>query len=251
MLRMLLIAAGGLLTLDTALLSMVSNGHLGTVLPAIMGIPLLLTGIFSRRVFPWFQSPAGHIVKCALMGLYGVAITFFIIMGSVLSSSASKKAEYNKDLLIVLGCAVRGDRVSLTLKYRLDAALEYLSHSPNTHVIVSGGKGSGENLSEAQAMRDYLVAHGIDPSRITMEDKSTSTWENFKFTREIIDSHFPGASAAYVTTAFHIYRAGRVALMNGIDAEGYAAKDIWYSAPNNYMRESIAIVLYRLQGLLI
>lgn len=251
MVRTFLIAAGGLLTLDTALLSMVSNGHLGTVLPAIMGIPLLLAGLFSHYVFPWFRSPVGHTVKVIAIALYGMAIAFFLIMGCLLSTSASKKAEYDKDLLIVLGCAVRGDRVSLTLKYRLDAALEYLSHSPNTHVIVSGGKGSGENVSEAQAMKDYLVSHGIDPERITMEDRSTSTWENFKFTREIIDSRFPDASVAFVTTAFHVYRAGRVAIMNGIKAEGYAARDIWYSAPNNYMRESIAIALYKLQGLLI
>lgn len=246
-----LIIAGAALALDTILLSTVSNGHLGTILPAIMGIPLLIIGIFKNHLFPWFHTPIGRWAKTLLIILYAAAVIFFCIMGALLSSSASKKAEYNKDVLIVLGCAVRGDRVSLTLKYRLDAALEYLDHSPNTHVIVSGGKGDGENLSEAQAMKDYLTSHGIDPGRITMEDKSTSTWENFKFTREIMDEHFPNASAAYVTTAFHVYRAGRVAIMNGIEAEGYAAKDVWYAAPNNYMRESIAITLYKIQGLLI
>ena len=249
--NIVLIALGALLTLDTALLSMVSNGHLGTVLPAIMGIPMLIIGIFKNHIFPWFQTPLGRWIKTMLIVIYASAVVFFCIMGALLSSSASKKAEYNKDVLIVLGCAVRGDRVSLTLKYRLDAALEYLSHSPDTHVIVTGGKGDGENLSEAQAMKDYLVSHGVDPSRITMEDKSTSTWENFKFSREIMDKDFQNASAAFVTTAFHVYRAGRVAIMNGIDADGYAAKDVWYSAPNNYMRESIAITLYKIQGLLI
>lgn len=246
-----LIAIGALLTLDTFLLSMVSNGHLGTYLPAIMGIPMLIIGIFKNHLFPWFQTPLGRWIKTILIIIYAAAVVFFCIMGALLSSSASKKAEYNKDVLIVLGCAVRGDRVSLTLKYRLDAALEYLDHSPDTHVIVSGGKGDDENISEAQAMRDYLISHGVDPSRITMEDKSASTWENFKFTKAILDERFPNASTAYVTTAFHIYRAGRVAIMNGIDAQGYAAKDVWYAAPNNYMRESIAITLYKIQGLLI
>ena len=129
--------------------------------------------------------------------------------------------ENGKDVLIVLGCAVRGERVSLTLKLRLDAALEYLEHSPNTAVIVSGGKGDGENISEAEAMKRYLVSHGVDEGRIITEDKSTSTWENFKFSKEILDERFPGASAAFVTTNFHVYRAGRVAIMNGIEAEGY------------------------------
>ena len=249
--HILLIALGALLTLDTVLLSMVSNGHLGTILPAIMGIPMLLIGIFREHLFPWFQTPLGRWIKTSLIIIYAAAVVFFCVMGSILSSTAHKKAEYNKDVLIVLGCAVRGNRVSLTLQYRLDAALQYLSHSPDTHVIVSGGKGDGENISEAQAMKDYLVSHGVDPSRITMEDKSTSTWENFKFTREILDERFPDASVAFVTTAFHVYRSGRVAIMNGIEADAYAAKDVWYSAPNNYIRESIAITLYKIQGLLI
>ena len=246
-----LIAAGALLVLDTVFLSMVSNGHLGTVLPAIMGLPMLVIGIFKSHLFPLLQTPIGRWVKTILIIIYAAAIVFFAVMGSILSSAAAKKAEYNKDVLIVLGCAVRGDRVSLTLKYRLDAALEYLQHSPDTHVIVTGGKGDGENLSEAQAMKDYLVSHGTDPGRITMEDKSTSTWENFKFAKQILDERFPNASAAFVTTAFHVYRSGRVAIMNGIQADGYAAKDVWYAAPNNYMRESIAITLYKIQGLLI
>ncbi|MBQ6703415.1 MAG: YdcF family protein [Clostridia bacterium] len=246
-----LIAAGGFLVLDTVFLSMVSNGHLGTVLPAIMGAPMLLAGIFKSCLFPWFHTPFGRWIKTILIIIYAAAAVFFCVMGAILSSAAHKKAEYNRDVLIVLGCAVRGDKVSLTLKYRLDAALEYLSHSPDTHVIVTGGKGDGENLSEARAMKNYLTANGIDPGRITMEDRSTSTWENFKFTREIMDKRFPDSSVAFVTTAFHVYRSGRVALMNGIEAEGYAAKDLWYAAPNNYMRESIAITLYKIRGLLI
>ncbi len=246
-----LIIAGAVLTLDTVLLSLVSNGHLGTVLPAIMGLPMLLIGIFKNHLFPWFLTPAGRLIKTVLIIIYAAAVVFFCVMGAILSSTAHQKAGYNKDVLIVLGCAVRGDKVSLTLKYRLDAALEYLEHSPDTHVIVSGGKGDGENLSEAQAMKDYLTSHGVDPDRITMEDRSTSTWENFKFTREIMNRRFPDASAAFVTTAFHVYRSGRVAIMNGIEAEPYAARDVWYAAPNNYIRECIAITLYKIQGLLI
>lgn len=246
-----LMITGALLTLDTVLLSMVSNGHLGTVLPAIMGVPLIIMGALKSHIFPWFTTPIGRWVKAAIILIYAVMVVFFGIMGAILSSSASKKAEYNKDVLIVLGCAVRGNKVSLTLKYRLDAALEYLEHSPDTHVIVSGGKGDDESISEAQAMRDYLLSHGVDESRITMEDKSASTWENFKFSKEILDKRFPCASVAFVTTAFHVYRAGRVAIMQDIYAEAYAAKDVWYSAPNNYMRESLAVTLYKIRGLLI
>lgn len=247
----LLIIAGGLMTMDTIWLSTVCNGNLGTALPAIMGVPLLLIGLFKRFFIPWFRTPAGHLVKVLLIVCYSAAVVFFCCMGAMLGSAAHRKADYGKDVLIVLGCAVRGERVSLTLKLRLDAALEYLEHSPNTAVIVSGGKGDGENISEAEAMKRYLVSHGVDESRIITEDKSTSTWENFKFSKAILDERFPGASSAFVTTNFHVYRAGRVAIMNGIEAEGYGAKDVWYTKLNNYMRESIAVAVYKLRGLLI
>ena len=149
----LLIIAGGLMTMDTIWLSTVCNGNLGTALPAIMGVPLLLIGLFKRFFMPWFRTPAGHLVKVLLIACYSAAVVFFCCMGAMLGSAAHKKADYGKDVLIVLGCAVRGERVSLTLKLRLDAALEYLEHSPNTAVIVSGGKGDGENISEAEAMK--------------------------------------------------------------------------------------------------
>ena len=171
----LLIIAGGLMTMDTIWLSTVCNGNLGTALPAIMGVPLLLIGLFKRFFMPWFRTPAGHIAKVLLIACYSAAVVFFCCMGAMLGSAAHRKADYGKDVLIVLGCAVRGERVSLTLKLRLDAALEYLEHSPNTAVIVSGGKGDGENISEAEAMKRYLAAHGVDESRIITEDKSTST----------------------------------------------------------------------------
>ena len=200
----LLIIAGGLMTMDTIWLSTVCNGNLGTFLPAIMGVPLLLIGIFKRFFMPWFRTPSGHIVKVLLIACYSAAVVFFCCMGAMLSSAAHKKADYGKDVLIVLGCAVRGERVSLTLKLRLDAALEYLEHSPNTAVIVSGGKGDGESISEAEAMKRYLVSHGIDEGRIIKEDKSASTWENFKFSKDILDRRFPGASVAFVTTNFHV-----------------------------------------------
>lgn len=83
--------------------------------------------------------------------------------------------EPDRDVLIVLGCAVRKGQPTLTLRNRLDAALAYLEQSPHTTVIVSGGKGPDEALSEAQAMADYLIAHELPRERIILEDQSTST----------------------------------------------------------------------------
>lgn len=240
---------GSLLTLDTIALSMVSNGHLGTALPAVLGAPLVLLALFYPALTAWFATPLGHACKVLLTCLYVAALLLAAAMTAFLKHAEHDNVEPNRDVLIVLGCAVRNGRPSLTLRYRLDAALAYLSQSPDTTVVVSGGQGPQESVSEARAMADYLMARGIAQERIILEDQSTSTYENFKFCKAILDARFDAdASVAFVTTGFHVYRSRRVAAMHGIRAVGLPARDIWYSAPNNYLREGIAVIIYTLSG---
>lgn len=240
---------GLLLTLDTAVLSMVSNGNLGTALPAVLGAPLMLLALFYPFLTAWFATPLGHACKALAICLYAA---FFLAVGAMtclLKSAEHDQVEPNRDVLIVLGCSVRNGRPSLTLRYRLETALSYLAQSPDTIVIVSGGQGPRESVSEARAMADYLMAHGLDQGRLILEDQSKSTYENFKFCKAILRERFPpDASVAFVTTGFHVYRSSRVAAMHGIRAQGVPARDVWYSAPNNYMREGLAVILYTLAG---
>ena len=84
----LLIIAGGLMTMDTIWLSTVCNGNLGTALPAIMGVPLLLIGLFRGFFIQWFRTPAGHIAKVLLIACYSAAVVFFCCMGAMLGSAA-------------------------------------------------------------------------------------------------------------------------------------------------------------------
>ncbi len=92
----------------------------------------------------------------------------------------------NADYLIILGARVKGSVPSLSLQYRIDKAAEYLSANKQTVAIVSGGKGPGEEISEAKAMQQGLIAQGIEEARIMMEDKSTTTHENIVFSKELI-----------------------------------------------------------------
>lgn len=240
---------GSLLTLDTLALSFVSNGNLGTYMPAILGIPLVILALFYPAFTAWFATPLGHGFKVLVICLYAA---FFLVVGAMtclLKSATRTPVEPDRDVLIVLGCAVRKGRPTLTLRNRLDTALAYLEQSPHTTVIVSGGKGPDEAVSEAQAMADYLIAHGFPRERIILEDQSTSTYENFWFCKDILSARFPAdASVAFVTTDFHVYRSRRVAAMHGITADGIPARDVWYSAPNNYIREGIAVIIYTLTG---
>ena len=150
---------GSLLTLDTIALSFVSNGNLGTYMPAILGIPLVILALFYPAFTAWFATPLGHGFKVLVICLYAA---FFLVVGAMtclLKSATRTPVEPDRDVLIVLGCAVRKGRPTLTLRNRLDTALAYLEQSPHTTVIVSGGKGPDEALSEAaQTFFDWATS---------------------------------------------------------------------------------------------
>ncbi len=247
--RIAMIIIGALGVMDTAIMSLWSNANLGIILPAVIGAPLLIAGIFFEPLRSLTASGIWLHIKRIFFGAYILYAVFMLVMSGMIYTSAHDEPENGADALIVLGCAVHGERVSLTLSYRLDRAIEYLNENPNTLVIVSGGKGNGESISEAEAMRRYLEAHGIDAQRIIKEDRSTSTEENFIFSREILETLFPnGAKYAFVTTNFHVMRAELVAKKQGLDINGFGAKDVYYTAPNNYMREALAVAYYKLAG---
>lgn len=247
--RWLCIVLGALLCADTLLFSFRGGRSLGVWLPAVFGLPLLLIGIFYARLCIWSAAGFGRFCKIALLCGYCISVLFFGCTSLFLYSQGHKTAPGDADALIVLGCALRGDRLTLNLKRRLDAAVVYLNENPGTACFVSGGQGSGEYLPEAHAMRDYLLRQGIEEGRIIVEDKSQSTYENFAFTYPLIVEHCgENASIVYVTTYFHIYRAGRVAASMGIEASGQGARGTAYITPNDYLRECLAVLLYKVQG---
>ena len=113
--------------------------------------------------------------------------------------------------VVVLGCKVKGTVPSLMLQRRLEAAKGYLQQHPEVSCIVSGGKGTGEDISEAQAMKTYLTAAGIAADRILMEDRSTDTHENLLFSKQILEQQGLPNRITILTDGFHQYRAHRMA----------------------------------------
>ena len=163
--------------------------------------------------------PAYHFLKSpfprrVLTGFLAVLFVMLSITGGTIARSAHGTGSQHADFLIVLGCQVNGTEPSRMLRQRLDAAVSYLSTNADTHCIVTGGKGDGENLSEAQCMYNYLTAAGIDPSRITMEDQATSTMENLRYSMDYLE---PNAEIAIVSNEFHLYRAGQMAQSLGLE----------------------------------
>ncbi len=120
--------------------------------------------------------------------------------------------------LIVLGAKVKpGGVPSLSLQYRLDAALNYLKENPTTNVIVSGGQGPDEEQTEASFMRDYLIANGIEKDRIITEEQSTSTYENLYYSFALLPE--TEQAVTIVSNDFHLRRATYIANKLGYEAD--------------------------------
>lgn len=140
---------------------------------------------------------------------FSVAVFIFLAVEIRIFSELLNKQEKKCDYLIVLGAHIEGDQVTNSLKRRLDKAMQYKEKFPKTRIIVSGGRGTGETVTEAEAMKKYLQQHGIKESCIEMEDQSTTTKENLAFSAAMLpDMNCP---VGIVTNNFHIYRARQYA----------------------------------------
>ena len=111
--------------------------------------------------------------------------------------------------VVVLGAGVNGTQPSLSLLVRLEAALDYLEDKPDIPVVVTGSKGPGEDISEAQCMADWLASHGIAERRILLEEQADNTEENIRFSKELLAGQGIDltGSIAVVSSDYHLYRA--------------------------------------------
>lgn len=172
---------------------------------------------------------------------------YFVYVEKKIIYAANTKPKDEAEYVIILGAGVNGNAPSKTLKNRIDAALEYLKNNENTTVIASGGKGIGENVSEAQVIKEYLITGGFPKNKIIVEDKSTSTVENIKFSKRFITNN--DAEVVLVTSDFHIFRATQIAKKQGLtNVTGCSAKPGQLTKLNNYIREFFAIVKDKIMG---
>lgn len=243
--RIFLTLLGALLIADTFYAMARSNLNLGIFMPAILGVPLMILGIF----WPRLKRGVWAVLKWAAVSGLSLALVIFIVCGILMLSAIQKEEKVEADALIVLGAGLHGDQLSWILAKRLELALHYLRAHPDCVAVVTGGQGPGETVTEASAMAKYLLARGIEPERIILEEQATNTIQNFVYSKALIDERFGGeAKTAFVTTGFHVFRAGRVARSQGLMAYGLAAPDASYVALNNFMRESVGICVYAIRG---
>ncbi len=214
-----------------------SNFTAGTVMCYLLGVVLLCFGIFYEK---FYKKLPKWLRACFLFGL--LFITVFVTC--VYICGMSDNVQYDEDAVIVLGAGIKGERIGKSLKSRLDVVVEYHKRNKDAIIVVSGGQGPYEDITEALAMERYLVENGVDPSVIIKEERSTSTEENFKFSKELLDSRFEnGYKTAYITNSFHIYRAGETAESVGFSdmTHIHAETPLTTLVPNG-LREMLAIL---------
>ena len=221
-----LVANGGWLMLT-------ANFNVGVMLQFAVAAVLLGFGLWRRLAqIRWLTVPA--IVLVAGFGL---------VSGFLAGYGLNDTASGDEDAVVVLGAAVFGRQVSPSLAQRLDVAIDYHRSNPTALIVVTGGQGPQEDVTEAAASREYLLARGVPEAAIVVEDRSTSTEENFSFAKVLLDERLDGDyRVAFVTNEYHVWRASRLAAATGLDARHLHSTTRWYVWPSSYLRESAAVL---------
>lgn len=175
-------------------------------------------------------------------------VSFFFIETKVISyMNAEPPADL--DYVITLGASVRDGKPTSPLMFRIEKTAEYLADNPASKAVASGGKGPAESMSEAECIRQYLLGYGINDSRILLEDRSSDTQENIRFSFQMIPE---GASVGIISNSYHLYRACRIAEENGYRVSAIPAVTLLPLGIHYTVREFFAVaeMELKLKGLL-
>ena len=227
--------------------------RLQNILGILFGISILLTSIGNQLFYLSHKnielSRNELVIKKFIdMGLNCVLCYFYCLTIATIYCNimaARHKPNFDKDFIIVLGSRIRKDgTLTPILKGRVDKAIEFSKEQKEKNnrdiiFIPSGGKGEDEIISEAEAMKNYLIENGIDESNIIVENKSINTYQNMKYSKELIDQKHNG-NIIFSTTNYHVFRSGVIANNQGIDCEGIGSTTKWYFYTNALIREFIA-----------
>lgn len=180
----------------------------------------------------------------AIIILFCVAVITFLSVFIPTLVRVVRFSEYNaadQKTVIVLGCKVNGTEPSYALWNRTHVAAEYLNEHPDAVAILSGGQGWDEGISEAEAMKGVMLEEGIDESRFYVEDKSTSTDENFDFSKTIIDENGLSTEVAVATHDYHQLRASMIAEKNGLTPASLPVPSVRWSRATFFTREVFGV----------
>lgn len=224
------------------------------LLGIIFGICVLLGALSSQIIYEFLKSIQLidlniYIKKFIDIGLNSILCYFYCLTLSTLYCNimaARHKPHLDKDFIIILGAKIKNDGTLTPLvKARVDKAISFAKEQKEKNgksiiFIPSGGQGKDEIMSEAQAMKNYLIQNNINSEDIIIENESTNTLENITFSKQKIDKINKDGKIIFATTNYHVFRSGVIANKKGIDCEGIGSKTKWYFYTNALIREFFA-----------
>ena len=224
----------------------------------LLGIVLgffALIGLFGTQAVYLLTTKLVHqgvnlVIKTIIDLSLNVTLSYFytLIIATLYCNimAARHTPKYDKDVVIILGSKLRSDgSLPPLLQARADKAIEFANkqYKETKKKIIympSGGRGKDEIKAEAKAIEEYLISKGINKKQIIIEDKSTSTIENMKYSKEKIEKIKDDAKISFSTTNYHVFRSGVIASKQGIECEGMGSPTKWYFYTNALIREFIA-----------
>jgi uncharacterized SAM-binding protein YcdF (DUF218 family) len=240
LLRGILIILGSSLIGQTIWLLSIVNFNTGIVATIGLGTVYVLYGVYWDRIKRWLKTRLRKVLFYTAHALHIVMIAILIFISIV---GKWDTVTHREDALIVLGAGLQGELITYPLYYRLREAVYYHRSNPDALIVVTGGQGFGETVTEASAMEKFLLGSGVPANKIVKEERATSTYENFVYSKAILDRTLPhGYTTAFVTNNFHVFRANELAKLAGLPSTHLHATLQWYIIPVSYIRESLAIV---------
>lgn len=251
----LLIVFGALLIIDATYVMWRGVFHFGSFFPLFVGLMLVLAGGYWQRLHNWFSAATWRRWLwrlgwgAALAWVCSVAVFFWHIQHGYQTDLNSAGKPVNT--ILILGSGTLHCQASPTLAARLDAGIVQAQRLPQAMIMVSGGKDWRRDCTEAQIMSDYLRSHGIPAARIWQEERSTSTYENFVFSRALLQQYGvePEQGLLIVTSDFHSLRSARIAQRAGFSHTASAtAETPLYLRYNVWLREYFSFISGYLLG---
>lgn len=209
----------------------------------IIYIYVILREISKKKKKKWLSILSKIYQSLVIMFMASFLIIEGILIFNMSQFKEAKDIE-NLEYSIVLGAGLDGEKVGKTLKSRLDEAIKYYELNKNMNIIVSGGQGEDEVISEAEAMYRYLVKNNVGPNQIIKEEKATTTLENIKFSKEILKNrNDEDKKVLIITNDFHLYRAMVIADILGLENEGLPSKTPIKVRMNYMIREYPTMII--------
>lgn len=230
---------GWFFIINAVILGITANFNTGLVFEFLGGLIFLLYGTRYDKLRKITTKGIGRAIRYLFyFGITAITATALLLFCYGIRDNVT----YEEDVLLILGGGIRGEQVTLPLQYRLDAGIEYAEKNPEALIVVSGGKGAQEDITEALAMERYLIFHGVAPERILKEERATSTYENFVYSKELLEEHLSSPyEMAVISNTFHLYRTSLLAKKVDLEITHIGTHIPFYTIPMNYLREVAAV----------